>query len=96
MVLIFDCLLKRLISILKAVQKCARLADDILHNFMQFNLKNGMLRKKSDSIKYAVKRFEEILYDLSLISSSRPLDAEAFSENKRSRPDAGDGGGDNQ
>ncbi len=63
---------------------------------MQFNLKNGMLRKKSDSIKYAVKRFEEILYDLSLISSSRPLDAEAFSENKRSRPDAGDGGGDNQ
>lgn len=67
-------------------------------NFMNFNLRNGLLRKKSDSIKYAVKRFEEILYDLSLVPAGKKLDADAFAEEKspkRSRVIEGDQGEDN-
>lgn len=40
--------------------------DSIHGEFMKFNLKNGLLRKKYDSIKYALKKVEEIMYDLSL------------------------------
>ena len=67
-------------------------------NFMNFNLRNGLLRKKSDSIKYAVKRFEEILYDLSLVPAGKKLDADAFAEEKspkRSRVNEGEQGEDN-
>jgi predicted translin family RNA/ssDNA-binding protein len=65
----------------EAVRHCRDLTDDILAGFMQFNLKNGMLRKKSDSVKYGLKRFEEILYDLSLkVPEGKRLDAADFDE----------------
>lgn len=33
---------------------------------MKFDFRNGPLRKKYDSVKYAVRRLETILYELSL------------------------------
>jgi hypothetical protein len=51
--------------------------------FMQLSLRNGLLRKKSDSIKYALKRCEEILYELSLVPEGKRLDAAAFDEEKQ-------------
>ena len=40
---------------------------EIIHNeFLEFELRNGELRKKSDSIKYNLKKIEEILYELKL------------------------------
>jgi predicted translin family RNA/ssDNA-binding protein len=67
----------------EAVRKCRKLADDLLVAFMQLSLRNGLLRKKSDSIKYALKRCEEILYELSLVPEGKRLNAAAFDEEKQ-------------
>ncbi len=48
------------------VQKIKSVADEIYHEFLKFDLKNSELRKKSDSIKWNLKRIDEILYDLKL------------------------------
>ncbi|KAM7216296.1 Translin [Rhypophila decipiens] len=39
---------------------------DLHAGFQVLNLKNDILRKRVDSIKYAVKRVEDVVYDLSL------------------------------
>jgi predicted translin family RNA/ssDNA-binding protein len=38
--------------------------EDIYGEFLKFDLRNGYLRKKSDSIKWNLKKLEEVLYDL--------------------------------
>lgn len=40
------------------------LVDDIYTEFLTFNLRNGELRKKFDSIKYNLKKLEEVMYDV--------------------------------
>lgn len=42
------------------------LVEAIYQEFLQFDLRNSELRKKSDSIKWNLKRIEDILYDLKL------------------------------
>ena len=42
------------------------LTDEILYNLLKFDFKNGPLRRKYDGVKYAVKRLENILYELSV------------------------------
>ncbi|GAA5958853.1 hypothetical protein JCM21900_002256 [Sporobolomyces salmonicolor] len=44
----------------------SRLAKELANAFGLLNLKNDSLRKRFDSIKYDVKRLEEVVYDLSL------------------------------
>lgn len=39
---------------------------DLHAGFQMLNLKNDILRKRVDSIKYAVKKVEDVVYDLSL------------------------------
>ncbi|KAJ5594751.1 uncharacterized protein N7459_000959 [Penicillium hispanicum] len=39
---------------------------DIFAGFQLLNLKNDILRKRSDGIKYSVKKVEDVVYDLSL------------------------------
>jgi len=39
---------------------------DLHAGFQVLNLKNDILRKRVDSIKYSVKKVEDIVYDLSL------------------------------
>lgn len=43
-----------------------RFIGDINSGFRLLNLKNDSLRKKFDSLKYDVKKIEEIVYDLSI------------------------------
>lgn len=70
-----------------AVQKCQALGSDVLAAFMEFDFRNGALRKKSDGIKYGVKRFEEILYDLSLIpNDGRSINASDLAEHELPAP----------
>jgi len=76
-----------------AVQRCRDLSDDVMQQVMNLNLRNGNLRKKTDAIKYSVKRFETILYELSLIPASKNIAPDAFAEEpdaKRLREDAQD------
>ncbi|KAG6004967.1 hypothetical protein E4U21_000590 [Claviceps maximensis] len=39
---------------------------DIFSGFQLLNLKNDILRKRADAVKYDVKRVEDVVYDLSL------------------------------
>ncbi|MBI5388999.1 hypothetical protein HZB01_01325 [Candidatus Woesearchaeota archaeon] len=48
------------------VTRIRQAVDDIFGMFLQFNLRNGDLRKKADAIKWNLKKIEEIVYDLSL------------------------------
>lgn len=44
----------------------SKFIKDIYAGFQILNLKNDSLRRRSDSIKYSVKKVEDIVYDLSL------------------------------
>lgn len=39
---------------------------DVHAGFQLLNLKNDALRRRSDGVKYSVKRVEDVVYDLSL------------------------------
>ncbi|PGH02881.1 hypothetical protein AJ80_08779 [Polytolypa hystricis UAMH7299] len=44
----------------------SKFASEIHAGFQLLNLKNDILRKRSDGIKYSVKKIEDVVYDLSL------------------------------
>ena len=44
----------------------AAFISDVIAGFRLLNLKNDNLRKKFDSLKYDVKKTEEIVYDISI------------------------------
>ena len=44
---------------------------------MQFDLRNGGIRKKYDSLKYTVKKLENTLYELSLAEAGFKPEMEA-------------------
>ena len=46
--------------------KISGFIKDLHAGFQMLNLKNDILRKRVDSIKYAVKKVEDVVYDLSL------------------------------
>lgn len=46
------------------VKKIRDLTDEIYGQFLKFNFRNGELRRKFDSIKWNLKKIEEVLYDL--------------------------------
>jgi len=48
----------------KEVETIKKLVEEIYGEFLKFNLRNSSLRKKSDSIKWNLKKIEEIMYDL--------------------------------
>ena len=48
----------------KEVEKIKVFVEEIFGEFLKFNLRNGHLRKKFDSIKWNLKKLEEIMYDV--------------------------------
>lgn len=50
----------------KEVIKIKEVVEDIYGEFLNFNLRNSELRKKSDSIKWNLKKIEDIVYDLNI------------------------------
>jgi predicted translin family RNA/ssDNA-binding protein len=48
----------------KEVSHIKSFVEDIHGEFLKFDLRNGNLRKKADSIKWNLKKLEEVLYDL--------------------------------
>lgn len=46
------------------VQEIKDIVEEIFGEFIKFNLRNGELRKKSDSIKWNLKKLEEVMYDI--------------------------------
>ncbi len=50
----------------KELQKIRDVVDEIFGFFSQLDMRNSELRKKSDSIKWNLKKIEEVLYDISM------------------------------
>ncbi len=48
----------------KEVEKIKDFVEDIYGEFLKFDFRNGFLRKKYDSIKWNLKKLEEIMYDI--------------------------------
>ena len=56
--------------------KISAFLQEVLEGFRLLNLKNDSLRKKFDSIKYDMKKVEEVVYDLSIRGLVKPTDEE--------------------
>ncbi|GAA5820817.1 hypothetical protein JCM11251_001828 [Rhodosporidiobolus azoricus] len=69
----------------------SRFAKELSNAFGLLNLKNDSLRKRFDSIKYDVKRLEEVVYDLSL-RGLLPNSAQQQTDQASRGNAAGDGG----
>jgi len=50
----------------KDAERIKDVVDEMDGMFLQFDLRNGELRKKSDSIKWNLKKLEEVLFDAKL------------------------------
>ena len=50
----------------KEAENIKELVHDIYGEFLKLHLRNGELRKKSDSIKWNLKKLEEVMYDISM------------------------------
>lgn len=50
----------------KAVKAAREIVDAIHTELLQFDLRNGELRKKYDSVKYNLQKIENVLYELTL------------------------------
>ena len=46
--------------------KIKELVDEIYGEFLKFNLRNSELRKKSDSIKWNLKKLEDVIFDITI------------------------------
>ena len=56
--------------------KISAFLQEVLEGFRLLNLKNDSLRKKFDSIKYDMKKVEEVVYDLSIRGLVKPINEE--------------------
>ena len=50
----------------KDIENIKKMVDMINGELLQFNFRNGELRKKYDSVKWNLKKIEDVVYDLSL------------------------------
>ena len=48
------------------VERIKSLVEDIHGEFLKINLRNSLLRKKSDSINWNLKKLEDVMYDIKL------------------------------
>ncbi|KAG2498872.1 hypothetical protein HYH03_003064 [Edaphochlamys debaryana] len=79
-----------------AVQRCRDLLDGLMGRFLKFDLRNGSLRKKYDTLKYTLKKMESTLYELSLTEA---MGFKMSSEAAGMEPEAaagGEGGGEEE
>ncbi len=49
-----------------SVRKIKELVEEIYGEFLQLNLRNGELRKKSDAIKWNLLKIEQMMYDITM------------------------------
>jgi len=66
-----------------SVQQARDLVHEILEYLLQFDFRNGFLRRKYDGTKYALKAVETLLYELSVTGAS--LDTSSEPEAKKPR-----------
>ncbi|CAK0735544.1 hypothetical protein CVIRNUC_000598 [Coccomyxa viridis] len=69
----------------QAVVNCRDLVEGLMGEFLQFDLRNGAIRKKYDSLKYTLRKMENTLYELSLAEAGfkKQEDPEAEAHEKQ-------------
>jgi len=70
-----------------SVACCRAVVSSLLREMLEFDLKNGSLRKHYDSLKYANKRLEELQYELSVTGTPLPDDTPEAPPSKKARSD---------
>ena len=65
------CTLRATLGDGETVERAAKVVSDINAKLLNFDFRNGSLRKKYDGVKYVVRECEKILYDLSLSRARR-------------------------
>ncbi|KAF4320689.1 hypothetical protein JM18_004535 [Phytophthora kernoviae] len=52
------------------VERCKAMVEAISGELIQFDFRNGPMRRKFDSVKYNLRKLENTLYELSLVTNS--------------------------
>lgn len=71
-----------------SVVLCRDLTQEVFGELLQFDFRNGPLRRKYDGVKYVMRRLEDILYELSLTGAYVAPVEEAAQPKKRLKVDA--------
>jgi len=72
---------------------CRDLVQEVNGKLIEFDFRNGPLRRKYDGVKYALKRLEDVLYELSLTGKTAVVDGEQPSKRLKTSATAdGDAG----
>jgi predicted translin family RNA/ssDNA-binding protein len=69
-----------------SVEAAAALVRRILEYLMQFDFRNGYLRRKYDGTKYALKTLETVLYELSVTGATVSITSANTSDSDGGRP----------
>lgn len=77
-----------------SVQLCLELVDALFEKFLEFDFRNGPLRRKYDGVKYILKTLQNICYDLSIASyrANKPPTREKPETTETVEPMAVEGG----
>ncbi|KDD75342.1 Translin family protein [Helicosporidium sp. ATCC 50920] len=74
----------------EAVQRAHDVVEAIFSAYIQFELRNGNLRKKYDALKYTLLKLENTLYELSLTEAGGMASRKAGGGGREERPEGGD------
>lgn len=68
-----------------SILACASLCHALFGELVEFDFRNGPLRKKFDGVKYDVRKIDDILYELSLVGVGEGESSEAGGSSDGSR-----------
>lgn len=61
-----------------SISICRTLVTELNGKMLEFDFRNGPLRKKYDGLKYALKTIEDVMFEMSMVDDSFVVDAEAM------------------
>ena len=72
-----------------SVEICKGLVGEMFEKFSEFDFRNGPIRRKFDGIKYAVRKCENVLYELAVTERTKVEEAvEPAAKKQKSDPEA--------
>eukprot|EP00854_Cymbomonas_tetramitiformis_P003954 gene3954-4923_t len=72
-----------------SINTCRALCTELNGKMLEFDLRNGPLRRKYDGLKYAIKKLEEVTYELSLLQEAEPAPKRRKIDETQAPGDAG-------
>lgn len=66
----------------ESISLCRDLIDEIMGKLMLFDFRNGLIRRKYDSLKYSLKGVEDLRYEMSLVTKKVMSDGDVEMEER--------------